>query len=100
MGEKKRFRRSPIASSGATKLAQEEGIFCGMSSGATLAAALRVAKDAKPGSTFLVMIPDTGERYLSTVLFEDIPEDLVVAFPRGIVGLGFVDDREFQGGQS
>jgi cysteine synthase A len=56
------------------RLAQEEGIFCGLSSGATLAAALRVAKDAEPGSTFLVMIPDTGERYLSTFLFEEINE--------------------------
>jgi cysteine synthase A len=56
------------------RLAQEEGIFCGLSSGATLAAALRVAKDAEPGSTFLVMIPDTGERYLSTYLFEELNE--------------------------
>jgi cysteine synthase A len=56
------------------RLAQEEGIFCGLSSGATLAAALRVARDAEPGSTFLVMIPDTGERYLSTYLFEELNE--------------------------
>jgi len=56
------------------RLAQEEGIFCGLSSGATLAAAFRVAKDAEPGSTFLVMIPDTGERYLSTYLYEELNE--------------------------
>ena len=55
-------------------LASQEGIFCGISSGATLAAALDVAEKAPDGSTFLVMLPDTGERYLSTPLFEDISE--------------------------
>ena len=55
-------------------LAQQEGIFAGISSGATLAAGLQVAAEAEPGSTILVMLPDTGERYLSTVLFEDIEE--------------------------
>lgn len=55
-------------------LATKEGIFCGISSGGTFAAALKVAEKAKPGSVILAMLPDTGERYLSTPLFEDIPE--------------------------
>lgn len=59
----------------ALRLAREEGIFVGISSGATLAAALTVTKTAPAGSTFLVMLPDTGERYLSTPLFEGITED-------------------------
>lgn len=58
----------------AKRLATEEGIFAGISSGATLAAGLQVAAAAEPGSTIVVMLPDTGERYLSTVLFEDIEE--------------------------
>jgi cysteine synthase A len=58
----------------AKRLATEEGIFAGISSGATLAAGLQLAAEAEPGSTILVMLPDTGERYLSTVLFEDIEE--------------------------
>ena len=58
----------------ARALAQQEGIFCGLSSGATFAAALAVAKDAEPGSVILAMLPDTGERYLSTFLFEGINE--------------------------
>ena len=59
----------------AKNLAQKEGIFCGISAGATLAAALKAAKTAEAGSSFLVMLPDTGERYLSTPLFADITED-------------------------
>jgi len=55
-------------------LARQEGIFCGISSGGTFAAALKVAKNAESGSVILAMLPDTGERYLSTPLFEDIPE--------------------------
>ena len=55
-------------------LAQQEGIFVGISSGATLAAALQVAKDAPEGSVLLAMLPDTGERYLSTFLFEGVNE--------------------------
>jgi len=58
----------------AKALAQKEGIFCGVSSGATFAAALEVAKDAAPGSVILAMLPDTGERYLSTFLFEGVTE--------------------------
>lgn len=57
-------------------LAQQEGIFVGISGGATLAGALAVAKKADAGSNVLCMLPDTGERYLSTPLFEDIPADM------------------------
>ena len=58
----------------ALELARREGIFCGISSGATFAAALKVAAQAEPGSVILAMLPDTGERYLSTPLFEGIVE--------------------------
>ncbi|MDH5500151.1 MAG: pyridoxal-phosphate dependent enzyme, partial [Gammaproteobacteria bacterium] len=58
----------------ARRLAAEEGIFVGISSGGTLAAALEVAGKAKKGSVILAMLPDTGERYLSTPLFEGISE--------------------------
>ena len=58
----------------ARALAKQEGIFCGISCGGTFAAALKVAKDAPKGSVILAMLPDTGERYLSTALFADIPE--------------------------
>ena len=59
----------------AQKLASQEGIFCGISCGATMWAALQVANSAPPNSTFVVMLPDTGERYLSTALFENISID-------------------------
>lgn len=59
----------------ARRLASEEGIFCGISCGATMAGALKVAEAAPQGSTFCVMLPDTGERYLSTVLFEHLTAD-------------------------
>jgi cysteine synthase A len=55
-------------------LAVREGIFCGISSGGTFAAALKVAEQASEGSVILAMLPDTGERYLSTPLFLDVPE--------------------------
>ena len=58
----------------ARALAIEEGIFCGISSGGTFAAALKAAERAEPGSVFLAMLPDTGERYLSTPLFEGVKE--------------------------
>jgi len=58
----------------ARNLASQEGIFCGISSGATFAAALKVAADAPQGAVILAMLPDTGERYLSTILFEGIAE--------------------------
>jgi cysteine synthase len=57
-------------------LAQKEGIFVGITSGGTFAAALQVCKEAPKGSTILCMLPDTGERYLSTPLFADIPADM------------------------
>jgi cysteine synthase A len=63
-----------VARDTARALAQQEGIFCGISSGATFAAALAVAKDAEQGSVIIAMLPDTGERYLSTFLFEGINE--------------------------
>jgi cysteine synthase A len=55
-------------------LALKEGIFCGISSGGTFAAARKVAEKADSGSVILAMLPDTGERYLSTPLFENIPD--------------------------
>ena len=55
-------------------LAAKEGIFCGISSGGTFAAALKVAQKAPAGSVILAMLPDTGERYLTTPLFEGIQE--------------------------
>jgi cysteine synthase A len=58
----------------ARALARHEGIFCGISCGGTFAAALKVAKEAPKGSVILSMLPDTGERYLSTALFADLPE--------------------------
>jgi cysteine synthase A len=70
----------PIAGAEGVKaakaLAQKEGIFTGISGGATFAVALQVAKDAAPGSVILCMLPDTGERYLSTPLFEGIKDDM------------------------
>jgi cysteine synthase A len=58
----------------ARRLAAEEGIFVGISAGATLAAAHRAAESADPGSVMLVMLPDTGERYLGAYLFDDLVE--------------------------
>jgi cysteine synthase len=58
------------------ELAQKEGIFVGITAGGTFAGALEVCKTAAPGSTILAMLPDTGERYLSTPLFGDIGADM------------------------
>jgi cysteine synthase A len=58
------------------ELARKEGIFVGITSGATFAAALRVGAEAPKGSTILCMLPDTGERYLSTPLFADVSVDM------------------------
>jgi cysteine synthase A len=63
---------NPRAMECSRNLAQQEGIFVGISAGATLAAALEVAETAAEGSNILAMLPDTGERYLSTPLFEGI----------------------------
>lgn len=60
----------------ARELAQKEGIFTGITGGATFSGALKMAETAAEGSTILCMLPDTGERYLSTPLFEDIPIDM------------------------
>jgi cysteine synthase len=58
----------------ARALASREGIFCGISSGATVVAALKIAAEAPQGAVILAMLPDTGERYLSTPLFEGISD--------------------------
>jgi cysteine synthase len=58
----------------ARALSRTEGIFCGISSGATFAAAMKVAKEAPKGAVIVAMLPDTGERYLSTALFEGISD--------------------------
>ena len=68
-GDRRRGHRG-----GARAGASSEGIFVGISSGATFAAALKVAREAGPGSVTLAMLPDTGERYLSTALFEGISD--------------------------
>jgi cysteine synthase A len=70
----------PIANADALRcsrdLAQKEGIFVGITAGATFAGALRVCAEAPKGATILCMLPDTGERYLSTPLFADVPADM------------------------
>jgi cysteine synthase len=58
------------------ELARKEGIFVGITAGATLSGALQVCETAPAGATVLCMLPDTGERYLSTALFADIPADM------------------------
>ena len=60
----------------AKRLATEEGILTGVSGGSTVATAMEVAANAEAGSVMLVMLPDTGERYLSTPLFEAIPAEM------------------------
>ncbi len=73
-------------------LATQEGIFAGTSSGATLAAALQVARRAEPGANVVCMLPDTGERYMSTPLFEGIDEDMndeEIAISRSTPGFRF-----------
>ena len=63
-----------VARDTARALSTQEGIFCGVSGGGTFAAALEVARELSADSVVLAMIPDTGERYLSTFLFEGINE--------------------------
>jgi cysteine synthase A len=60
----------------ARQLARQEGIFCGTSGGATFSGAMKLAETAPPNSTILCMLPDTGERYLSTPLFEGIGAEM------------------------
>ena len=57
-------------------LAQKEGILTGVSGGATFAVSMQIAKNAEPGSVILCMLPDTGERYMTTPLFDEIAEDM------------------------
>jgi len=64
----------PVGIEWSQKLAQNEGIFTGISGGSTFAVALQVAEKAAPGSVILCMLPDTGERYLSSPLFDPVPE--------------------------
>jgi cysteine synthase len=66
----------PTAIEHSRKLASQEGICTGISGGATLAIALQIAEKAEPGSVILAMLPDTGERYMSSPLFEGIAEDM------------------------
>lgn len=66
----------PVAIENSRKLAAREGIFTGISGGATFAAALQIAEQAPKDSVILAMLPDTGERYLSSPLFEGIAEDM------------------------
>jgi cysteine synthase A len=61
------------------QLAMREGILTGISGGATFAGALKICEQVGAGATVLCMLPDTGERYLTTPLFEDIPEDMTAA---------------------
>jgi cysteine synthase A len=58
------------------ELARKEGIFVGITAGATFAGALKVCADAPKGANILAMLPDTGERYLSTPLFANVPADM------------------------
>jgi cysteine synthase A len=66
----------PDAISWSRRLAAEEGIFTGISGGASLGAAIQVAERAPAGSVICCMLPDTGERYLSTPLFEGIATEM------------------------
>jgi cysteine synthase A len=79
----------PVAIEWSKKLAQKEGIFTGISGGGTFAIAIQVAERAEPGSVILCMLPDTGERYLSSPLFEGIEEHMTeeeVALSRSTPG--------------
>jgi cysteine synthase len=73
----------------AQKLAQSEGILTGISGGSTFAIAMQIAQKAEPGTVILCMLPDTGERYMTTPLFEAIPEGMTddeVALSRSTPG--------------
>jgi cysteine synthase A len=76
----------------AKDLAQKEGIFTGISGGATFAVAVQIAERADPGSVILCMLPDTGERYLSTPMFEGIESEMTaeeIALSRSTPGCQF-----------
>lgn len=66
----------PVGIEWAQKLAQKEGILTGISGGSTFAIAMDIAKKAEPGSVILCMLPDTGERYMTTPMFDSIQEDM------------------------
>jgi cysteine synthase A len=66
----------PVSVEWSRKLAQQEGIFTGISGGATFAIAMQKAEQAEPGAVILCMLPDTGERYMSTPLFDGIPTEM------------------------
>jgi cysteine synthase len=66
----------PVGMEWSRKLAKQEGIFTGISGGSTVAVAMQIAEKAPEGSVILAMLPDTGERYLSSPLFEGIPENM------------------------
>jgi cysteine synthase A len=80
---------APDAMQCSKQLALKEGILVGITSGGTFAGALQLCKEAEKGSTVLCMLPDTGERYLSTPLFADVPVDMTddeVALSRSTPG--------------
>lgn len=66
----------PVGIEWSNKLAAQEGILTGVSGGATFAIAMQIAEKAEPGSVILCMLPDTGERYLSSPLFENVEEEM------------------------
>lgn len=66
----------PLGVQWAQKLAREEGILTGISGGSTFAISMQIAEKAEPGSVILCMLPDTGERYMTTPLFESIQEEM------------------------
>ncbi len=66
----------PTGIEGSRRLAETQGILTGISGGSTFAVAMQIAEKAAPGTTILCMLPDTGERYLSSPLFEGIAEDM------------------------
>jgi cysteine synthase A len=77
------------ARNGSRRLAEQEGILCGISSGAILHASCLVASELGHGKRVLAILPDTGERYLSTPLFADVPVDMTedeLAILRSIPG--------------
>jgi cysteine synthase len=77
----------------AQKLARSEGILTGVSGGSTFAVAMKIAERADAGTVILCMLPDTGERYMSTPLFEAIPEEMTeeeVALSRSTPGYRLV----------
>jgi cysteine synthase len=87
--------KGPDALRCSRELAQQEGIFVGITSGATFAGALAVCAEAPKGSTVLCMLPDTGERYLSTPLFADVPTDMSEAEQATAYG-GITPDRNLR----